>query len=1472
MLRRRFLVPFAALLAMAAAAPVLLGGGSHAQEADVVAFENPAPSASAELRVWQSVRQPLRLWLSARPDADASWTTSELNLAMREGGGWRIADQTVDSPGGELDVRVWQHPSALSRIYLSARPASASWNEYGTQRVELDQTSRSGRYRYGDVAVALAWPDAPPSDPGSDPIDLDIPDDLDTETLNARIWRSVAPPHRYWISTRPDADSSWRTRPVTLTATGEDGWSAGALTADAGAADFELRLWAKGNAHALSARVAGATWDEYGTQSVTLNRTSASGNYTYANLTITLTLPEAEPPDPGEDRTWLASGTGGGTGTGETGGTGEAEPTPTPDPDNRAPWADAGDDQTVAVGDTVTLDGSGSADIDEDDITYAWRQTGGTYTGAVTLTGAATASPTFTVDAALSGQTVEFTLTVTDEHGLSRTDTVTITVLQQQQGGGAPPPGGQLPVGVQPPTNTAPTAEAGADQTVAEGATVTLDGSGSSDSDGTISSYAWEKTDGTYDGTSTISIGSMASPSFLMPDDADAGETLIITLTVTDDDGATGTDTVTITVAADTLALNAGSDADVQRGATATLTGAYTDPDPASTPTYKWTQAGGTYTGATSITNSTSLADATFTVPLAAAADATIIVRLTVTDDGKDYSDTVTITAKNTAPTGADAGTAQSVDRGSPVTLSAATATDANGDSLTYSWEHTGGTYKTRTGKTVTITGATSATFTMPTDANVDETIIATLTVSDGYGGSDTDTVTITATNATPTANASATGTTRGETVTLDGSASSDPDGTLSYSWAKSATSTCTETVTLSDTTAQKPTFTLPTACADASTLIFTLTVTDNDNATDTDDATVTVGNVPPTVDAGSNVNATAGVAVQLNATATDPDGSTFTWSWSAAPSTANDQFSDRTIANPTFTPKADDAINTVYTLLAVATDGDGGKGEDMLIVKVGTANSGPSSAEAGSAQTVNQGATVSLSGSGSDPEGDTLTYSWAKTGGTYSGSISLTNANTATPSFTAPNLTGLTSSSQSRTIILTLTVSDAQSRTATDTVTITVQNAKPTVSISNANVTASNSYKPSATVNDPDGDNTKLTYAWSLQGASGMAQATVANANTASPTIGIPWNAALNGTYTLSVTVTDEDGAASTQASATLTVNNRAPTATAKGTSYGQPSAKIYLIGQESTDPDGDTTNAGTLTCTWEKAGGAYDGTAGYTFLYADSCTSTRFTMPSDATAGETIIVRLTVTDSKGGTSTDGWTVSVGSAPPPSNTAPDANAGADQVFRMGQNNDKVTVNASGSSDPEGGALDYTWRVTGTYASLVTLQSSPSTPHIVSFTWPSQSGLGTGFNVIVTVCDPHNLCDSDTMIVTRKYGLTVSIDTTPSGRTCTNRTPETVTFTGTISNPDGFPTVTWGDWTVVHDDNTATEPATGVSVVSESGNSYQIRFNGTATPPAASLGTYTIAARVTGSGLQKFDSGASGRITFTLKSSSESCP
>ena len=99
------------------------------------------------------------------------------------------------------------------------------------------------------------------------------------------------------------------------------------------------------------------------------------------------------------------------------------------DTTNIRPIADAGTAQTVSSGDTVTLDGSGSSDANDDSLTYAWSQIGGDPT--VTLSDATASMPTFVAPDLLADASplmLTFQLIVNDSSEPSETDTVVITI------------------------------------------------------------------------------------------------------------------------------------------------------------------------------------------------------------------------------------------------------------------------------------------------------------------------------------------------------------------------------------------------------------------------------------------------------------------------------------------------------------------------------------------------------------------------------------------------------------------------------------------------------------------------------------------------------------------------------------------------------------------------------------------------------------------------------------------------------------------------------------------------------------------------------------------------------------------------------------------------------------------------------------------------------------------------------------
>src|SRR5919198_1087120 len=120
---------------------------------------------------------------------------------------------------------------------------------------------------------------------------------------------------------------------------------------------------------------------------------------------------------------------------------------------NSPPIADAGHsrpDQTVNEGSLVTLDGSASHDPDGDPITFAWTQLSGP---TVQLSNPNEAKTSFTAPSNLQADTtLSFKLTVTDSHGLSNFDTVSIMVKHTATTPPPPPP--PPPTPIPPPTPT----------------------------------------------------------------------------------------------------------------------------------------------------------------------------------------------------------------------------------------------------------------------------------------------------------------------------------------------------------------------------------------------------------------------------------------------------------------------------------------------------------------------------------------------------------------------------------------------------------------------------------------------------------------------------------------------------------------------------------------------------------------------------------------------------------------------------------------------------------------------------------------------------------------------------------------------------------------------------------------------------------------------------------------------------------
>jgi len=216
------------------------------------------------------------------------------------------------------------------------------------------------------------------------------------------------------------------------------------------------------------------------------------------------------------------------------------------------------------VGESVTVDAADSSDSDGSISGYSWEFGDGASASGQTASHSYDAAGEYTI-----------TLTVTDDDGATDSNATTVTVEESSDGGsgadcdGVPVydpsatyTGGDQVVhdgslwtaewwtqGTAPAQNEnvwtldgacgnfSPTASASASPfSPAVGESVSFDGSGSSDADGSITSYEWAFGDGATATGQTVTHSYGSSGDYT------------VTLTVTDDAGATGTDTVTVSV------------------------------------------------------------------------------------------------------------------------------------------------------------------------------------------------------------------------------------------------------------------------------------------------------------------------------------------------------------------------------------------------------------------------------------------------------------------------------------------------------------------------------------------------------------------------------------------------------------------------------------------------------------------------------------------------------------------------------------------------------------------------------------------------------------------------------------------------------------------------------------------------------------------------------------------------------------
>lgn len=548
--------------------------------------------------------------------------------------------------------------------------------------------------------------------------------------------------------------------------------------------------------------------------------------------------------------------------------------------------------------------------------------------------------------------------------------------------------------------------------------------------------------------------------------------------------------------------------------------------------------------------------------------------------------------------------------------------------------------------------------------------------------------------------------------------------------------------------------------------------------------------------------------------------------------------------------------------------------------------------ASAGGPYTVAAWSSVTLT-AGATRSGDCTTsglrYRWdTDNDGTYDTSTS----SSASTTFSAVDYDGPTT--QTVTVKVTNTECD---KTSTDSDTVTITNVAPVISSTTIPATGTEGVAQTFSVAYTDVETMDTqTVAWSFS------DGTTATGSSTSKTF------ADNGTYTATVTVTDDDGGIAT-ASGTIVVANAAPVITStSGTTSGNEGS-AFAFACSATDVAADTVSYG---WSFGDGGTSTGATATHTFVddgaYSVVCTAsdedggsstssiavavnnvaptiTSSSLP--ATGNEGGALTFSVTASDVGTADtltyvwafgDGTTGSGASA-----THTYADNGSYTVTVTVSDGDGGTATTFGTTTISNvaptvsGISGDTTGTEGSTLSFAALYSDPGTADTATVTWDfGDGGTGTGastsyayasegtYTVTVTVCDDDGACDT--------YSESITVSNTPAVITALATDTwgdegSTLSFAGTATDAGGDPltwtwdfgdgssttgdTVThvWGDngvWTVIVSVSDGTDVTSQSFVVTT--NNVNPTIGGTPPTDAQDYTTYTFTPSLTDPG------------------------
>jgi hypothetical protein len=319
--------------------------------------------------------------------------------------------------------------------------------------------------------------------------------------------------------------------------------------------------------------------------------------------------------------------------------------------DNTPPIANAGADLSPFVSNTVQLDGSASSDVDGDALSYQWSLTSKPAGSFATLSKNSAVMPQFTVDVA---GTYVAQLIVNDGTVDSSPDTVLISTQ-----------------------NSAPQANAGADQRANLNDLVTLDGSASSDVDGDSLTYLWSLVAKPLGSVAVLDDNALINPQFVL----DVAGSYTLQLVVNDGSVNSAPDAVVVATNNTRPVANAGTDQQPAIGATVSLDGSASSDADGDALSYMWSISSKPVASLASLSSPNTVGtDINIDLP------GTYVVQLIVSDGSlSSVADTVLLMTENQQPT-ANAGPDQTATVGQSVTFNGSASSDPDGDPLTYVW------------------------------------------------------------------------------------------------------------------------------------------------------------------------------------------------------------------------------------------------------------------------------------------------------------------------------------------------------------------------------------------------------------------------------------------------------------------------------------------------------------------------------------------------------------------------------------------------------------------------------------------------------------------------------------------------------------------------------------------------------------------------------------------------------------------